>query len=275
MPEAAPEPPLASPELISETALETILEPTLVTPGPTPEAMPEAAPEPTLVSPELISETAPEAKSEQVWGVSEPVAESGLPFAPESVTETVHLTAEAVLEPPPAVPVEKLPLPTELILAETQVEQIPLQAPSPDLATPEADRTVAFRVPAAIAEPVLSDELTAAPPPPEPPPFVEGQHWKPMAATHVDSFSLAEAVAGQAYVAPTENEVGPAPGAEVVQPGEALPSPPSVVDPEWVYVIVSKVVMKMAPRVLSPELIEQLVRTLTQEISSEINAASS
>jgi hypothetical protein len=96
-----------------------------------------------------------------------------------------------------------------------------------------------------------------------------------MAATHLDSFSLAEAVEGQVYLAPPENEAGPTPAAEVVQPGEAPSSPPSVVDPEWVYFIVHKVVMKMAPPVFPPELVEQLVRTLTQEITSEINAASS
>jgi hypothetical protein len=180
-----------------------------------------------------------------------------------------------VPEAPPAVPVEKLPPPTEPILAEKQVEPIPPLPPSPERLTPEADRTVAFRVPAEIAEPVLIDELAPAPPAPEPPPLVEGQHQKPMAATHLDSFSLAEAAEGQVYVAPPETEAGPAPEAELVQPGGAPAGPPSVVDTEWVYVIVQKAVVKMSPPVLTPEVVDELIRRLAQEITEELNAESS
>jgi hypothetical protein len=198
-----------------------------------------------------------------------------LTFTPEFVTETVHLPAEAAAEAPPAVPVEEVPPPTEPILAEKELEPIPSLSPFPDLVTPEADRTVASRVPAEIAEPVLVDELGPAPPAPEPPPLVEGQRRKPMAATHLDSFSLAEAAEGQVYVSPPETGAEPAPEAEVTQTGGPAAGVPSVVDPEWVYMVVHKAVMKMAPPVLPPELVEELIRILTREITAELGAASS
>jgi hypothetical protein len=159
-------------------------------------------------------------------------------------------------------------------LAEQQVEPLPPLRPSPELVEPAADRTLAFGVAAGIAGPMLIDELAPAPPAPEPPPFVEGQRPKPMAATSLDSFSLAEAAEGQVYIAPPEEEAA-SPETGVVQPGEAPEPPPSVVDPEWVYVIVHKVVMKMAPPVLPPELVAELIRVLTEEITAELNAESS
>ena len=226
IPEAAPESVLVSPESIFETAVEPTPEPTLVAPEPTPEPIPEAAPESVLVSPESISGTAVEATSELASVVSEPpVAESGVPCAPVSVTETVHPPAEAAPEAPPAVPAEEPLLPTEPALAEQQVEPLPPLRPSPELVKPAADRTLAFGVAAEIAGPMLIDELAPAPPAPEPPPFVEGQQPKPMAATSLDSFSLAEAAEGQVYIAPPEAEAAPSPEAGVVQPGEA-PEPP-------------------------------------------------
>jgi hypothetical protein len=96
-----------------------------------------------------------------------------------------------------------------------------------------------------------------------------------MATTHLDSFSLAEAAEGQVYVAPSESEAGRAREAELAQPGGAAAGAPSVVDPEWVYMIVHKAVMKMAPPVLPPELVAELVRILTREITAELDAASS
>ena len=48
---------------------------------------------------------------------------------------------------------------------------------------------------------------------------------------------------------------------------------PSVIAPEWVYVVVHKVVAKMAPSVLPPEQVEEMVRKLTQEITSELGVA--
>jgi hypothetical protein len=96
-----------------------------------------------------------------------------------------------------------------------------------------------------------------------------------MAATSLDSFSLAEAAEGQVYIAPPEAEAAPSPEAGVVQPGEAPEHPPSVINPEWVNVVVHKVVMKMAPPVLPPDLVGELIRVLAEEITAELNSESS
>ena len=274
--EVATEPTPTAPESISGSGVEPTPEPTVVAPEPTPEPIPEAVPESVLASPESISGTGREATSELASVVSEPpVAESGVPCAPVPVTETVHPPAEAAPEAPPAVVAEEPLLPTEPALAEQQVEPLPPLRPSPEIVKPAADRTLAFGVAAETAGPMLIDELAPAPPAPEPPPCVEGQQPKPMAATSLDSFSLAEAAEGQVYIARPEAEAAPSPEAGVVQPGESPEPPPSVINPEWVYVIVHKVVMKMAPPVLPPELVGELIRILTEEITAELNSESS
>jgi CheY-like chemotaxis protein len=272
--ETAPESVLVSPESISETVVEATPEPTLMAPEPTPEPIPEAAPESVLVGPESISGTALEVTCEPASVVSEPPdAESGVPCAPVLVTESVHPPLEAAPEAPPAVPAEEPLLPTEPALAGQQVEPLPPLRPSPELVKPAADRTLVSGEAAEIAGPMLIDELS--PPAPEPPAFVEGQQPKPIAATSLDSFSLAEAAEGQVYIAPPEAEAAPSPEAGVVQPGEAPEAPPSVINPEWVYVIVRKVVMKMAPPVLPPDLVGEIIRVLAEEITAELNSEAS
>ena len=255
--------------------MEPTPEPAVITPEPTPEPLPEAAPESVLVSPESIFENAREATSEPALVVSElPIAELGVPCAPGPVTETIHPPAEAAPKVPPAVPAEEPPLPVEPAFAEQQVEPLPALRPSPELVEPAADRTLASGLAAQIAGPMLVDDLAPAPSAPEPPPFVEGQRPKPMAATSLDSFSLAEAAAGHIYVAPPEAEAAPSPEAGVVQPGEAPEHPPSVINPELVNMIVHKVVIKMAPPGLPPGLVGELIRVLTEEITAELNSES-
>jgi hypothetical protein len=251
---------LVGPELVSKPVVEAAPEPALVTAGAAAEA-----------APELASVTAPEAMPGEKSAGTAAVAESALPVTSELVTETTHLPVEAVPEAPSFVPVEELPPPTEPVLGERPVEPIPPLIPSPELLTPEAERTVAFREAAETVEPVLVDELAPPPPAPEPSPVVEGAHWKAMPATHLDSFSLAEAAEGEVYVAPPESGARPAPEAETTQPGVAPASAHSVLYPEWVRLVVHKVVMRMAPPVLPPEFVEKLVRTLTQEIISELS----
>jgi hypothetical protein len=96
-----------------------------------------------------------------------------------------------------------------------------------------------------------------------------------MAATSLDSFSLAEAAEGQVCIALPEAEAAPPPETGLVQPDEAPGLPPSVLNREWVYVIVHKVVMKMAPPMLPPDLVRELIRLLTEEITAELNSQSS
>ena len=254
------EPLLAPTEPFPGLALEGTPEPTPVAPEPTPEPIPEAAPESVLVSSESIFETI-------VAPTPEPTV-----IAPEPTPGSIP---EAAPEAPPAVPAEGPLRPAEPALAEQQVEPLPALRPAPELVEPAADRTLAFGVAAEITAPMPIDELAPAPPAPEPPPFVEGQQPKLMAATSLDSFFLAEAAAGEVYIAPPEAEAAPSPEAGVVQPGEAPEHPPSVINPEWVNVVVHKVVMKMAPPVLPPDLVGELIRVLTEEITAELNSESS
>ena len=100
--------------------------------------------------------------------------------------------------------------------------------------------------------------------------MVEAQPPEPITATHLDKISPAEAAEGQAYAAPTEIAPGPPPEAEVAQPAAAAPSSVSVIDPAWVHNVVQRVVTKMAPSVLSPELVQDLVRILTAEITADL-----
>jgi hypothetical protein len=235
--------------------MEPTLEPVLVTPGPTPEPIPEAAPEPVLVSPESISETAVEPTPEPTVIAAEPTPEPIPEAAPEPVLVSPESISETAVEPTS----ELATVVSEPPVAESGVPCAPVSVTEtvhpPAEAAPEA--------PSALP----AEELLL--------PIVEGQQPKPMAATSLDSFSLAEAAEGQVYIAPPEAEAAPSLEAGVVQPGEAPAGPPSGVDREWVYVVVRKVVMKMAPPVLPPELVEELIRALTEEITAELNSESS
>ena len=277
-----PEMPATPPEPLSDISLKPSLQP------PVP-VWAQSLPEPLLAAP-------PE---DLLGGSSEPLLVPTEPFPGWALGGTPEPTPESrwevATEPIPTVPesipgtgVEAAPEPTQ-VAPEPTPEPIPEAAPESVLVSPEsisatpleatsepaADRTLAFGVAAEIAGPMPIDELAPAPPAPEPPPFVEGQRPKPMAATSLDSFSLAEAAAGEVYIAPPEAEAAPTPEAGVVQPGEAPRHPPSVINPEWVMVIVHKVVMKMAPPVLSPELVGELIRVLTEEITAELNSEAS
>jgi hypothetical protein len=122
---------------------------------------------------------------------------------------------------------------------------------------------------------MLIDELAAAPPAPQPPPLVEEQQPERIAATSLDSFTLAQAAEGQVYIAPPEAAEVPATEAGVVRADQGpVPAPP-MVNREWVYVVVYKVVTKMAPPVLPPDLVAELIRVLTEEITAELNSESS
>ena len=249
--EGATEPTPTAPESTSEIAVEPAPEPALVAAEPTPEPIPEVAPELVPVGSESISETVVQPAPAQANDAAEPTpkpipetAPEPVPINPESISETVvEPTSElpsAVSEPPVAasgVPCAPAPV-TETVHPPAEV-------------APEAPRAVP------------AEDLVL--------PIVEGQQPKPMAATCMDSFALAEAAEGQVYVAPPEAEAAPSPEAGAVQPGMASEPPPPVINPEWVHVIVRKVVMKMAPPVLRPELVGELIRALTEEITAELN----
>ena len=275
--EEAPESAVLSRELIFEPAPAAVLESALLTPETTSGRIPEAAPEPARVSDQLNSEPAPEAMPEPTLPTPEstpaPLAEA----APESPPVSPQLISGPV---PEAMPEATLPTPesTPASLAEV--------APEPTAVSPRLISETAAEVssecvsvvtePAAESGlPLLIDELVSAHPAPELHPSGEEKHPKPKVATSLNGFSLAEAAEGRVYVAPPESEAGTPPEAEVIQPGGAPPaSAPSVVGREWVYVVVRKVVLKMAPPALPAELVEELARVLTQEITSELDSPS-
>ena len=272
--EALPEEVLASHEAIPEVG-EAPPEPAPVVPEAPPEPVAAAPPEGVSVSPEPVleivedfswvapepepvAEAAPEGAPvgfEAMPEAAEAPAAEPVPVFPEAPPEPV---AEVAPEAPSAVPAEE-PVPAASALTAQQAEPM---LPSPGV----------FGRAAEGAGPMLIDELAAAPPASGPPTSVEGQQARRVAATSLDSFSLTQAAEGQVYIAPPEAEATPSPEAGVVRPDQGPEPSPSLVDPEWVYVIVYKVVMRMAPPLLSPDLVEELIRTLTREITAELNS---
>ncbi len=290
--EGATGPTLTAPESISETVVQPTPEPAPVAVEPTPEPIPEIATELVPVNPESISKTAVEPTPEPAPVAAEPTPEpipetatEMVPVNPESISEIlvqpmpepVPVAAEPTPEPIPEVAPELVPVGSESI-TETVVEptsELPSAASEP----PDAASGVPC-APVSVTETVHPPAEAAPEAPPAVPaedlvlPIVEGQQPKPMAATCMDSSALAAAAESQVYVALPEAEAAPWPEAGAVQPGMAPEPPPPVINPEWVHVIVRKVVMKMAPPVLRPELVGELIRALTEEITAELNSES-
>ncbi len=292
IPEIATELVPVNPESISKTAVEPTPEPAPVAAEPTPEPIPEIATELVPVNPESISEIVVQPMPEPVPVAAEPTPEpipetapELVPVNPESISEIlvqpmpepVPVAAEPTPEPIPEVAPELVPVGSESI-TETVVEptsELPSAASEP----PDAASGVPC-APVSVTETVHPPAEAAPEAPPAVPaedlvlPIVEGQQPKPMAATCMDSSALAAAAESQVYVALPEAEAAPWPEAGAVQPGMAPEPPPPVINPEWVHVIVRKVVMKMAPPVLRPELVGELIRALTEEITAELNSES-
>jgi hypothetical protein len=252
--EGAMEPTLTVPASISETVVEPAPEPAPVATEPTPEPILEIAPELVPAGSESITETVVEPAPEPALVAAEPTPEPIPETAPELVPVGSESITETVVEPTSELP--------------SAVSEPPVAAsgvPCAPVPVTEAVHPPAEAAPE--APPVVPAEDLVLP-------IVEGQQPKPMAATSMDSFALAEAGEGQVYVAPPEAEAAPSPEAGAVQPGMAPEPPPPVINPEWVHVIVRKVVMKMAPPVLRPELVGELIRALTEEITAELNSES-
>jgi hypothetical protein len=166
------------------------------------------------------------------------------------------------------------------------IEEVPAVAPPPP---PSAEATLVFRAPAEIAEPILSEELPAeapvtepapeaAPPLPEPVPEAAAAEVPPIAATTLESFSLTEAGAGQIRFAAPEAEAPAEAVGEIPAPvPEAAPAPPPVaaIDANLIYAIVHRVVLKMAPSALPPQVIEDMARQLAEEIIAELGSDAS
>lgn len=216
--------------------------------------------------------------------VPEPPAESGFGFAPPAE----EAPSPEVSAPPEAeAPAEEAP-PSEPILEE-EAAAVPPPEPAP------AERTMMFRTPVQIAEPILSDEL--APPPaaePEtaPEPEIPPAEVTLAGAASLESYSLDEAGSGQVRFAEAEGEAeAPPPEAaeappteapsEQIPPAEAAAPAPEeavvpteaavqVVDTDLVYWIVHSVIVRMAPPALPTPMVEEMIRSITDEIIGEL-----
>ena len=249
-------------------------EPKEAPPPPPPE--PEPAPlEPMDETPEFGTLVA----SPELEGLEEGVA-FGAPMYEETPTpateEVQEYAAEETAEAPAESPAggDEEAYYTEPVLIE---ETEPVAA-EPEEATSE--RTMIFRAPVEISEPVLSDEVAggevseeAAAPPAEPEPEVA-----PVDATSLDSFSLTEATSGQVRFAPGEEaepvaeEEAAAPPPEPAAPPpapEAVAPPAPSLNADQVFSIVHKVVVKMSPPAFPAQAIEDMARNFTDEILSE------
>ena len=259
--------------------------------------------------------------------VPEPPVDSGFGFAPAAeevpspeVTAPPEAEAPSEVEesPPPefaALPELEAPseevAPAEPVLEEEEESATAIPPPEPE----PAERTMMFRAPVQIAEPMLSDELAPPPPAvtepePEAAPFPETE--TPPAevtlagAASLESYSLADAEAGQVRFAEAEGEAAAPPEAGETLPAEeahggeaeaAVPTPPpaetaapptgaeppaheeavvpaeaavQVVDTDLVYWIVHSVVVRMAPPALPTPMVEEMIRNLTDEIIGEL-----
>ncbi len=169
-------------------------------------------------------------------------------------------------EDQPQVPVAEHAAPPEPVL----IEETASVAPEPET-PPAAERTMLFRTPVEIAEPVLTDDLAPASPIEEPEHLAPESETAARSATSLESFSLTDAAAGQVRFASSAAGVGSEGTPGVVPSESAVPvARIAALDPNMVYAIVIKVVSKLLPRGLSPQAMEETARKLTEEITPEL-----
>jgi CheY-like chemotaxis protein len=168
------------------------------------------------------------------------------------------------------------------------VEEPAAEAPQDEEEEPAA-RTMMFRMPVQLAEPILADDSSAAPPPaeePPPAPVAPPPVESPaeIEASTLDSYSLADAASGQVSLAPPPDELptppaveepGPATSETVPEPApapetEAATSAAAVLDTDLVHWIVHNVVVRMAPPALSTAQVEELIRQITDEMINDL-----
>jgi hypothetical protein len=228
------------------------------TPESVSETVLEASPESVSVAFELNSGTTPEATPEPSPGNILEAALEPNPVAPESVLATASEAAPEQEALPSEQAVETEP--------EEQAEPLPPPSPFPGGVEPAAERTLVPSLTPEIAEPVLIDELASAPVTHHSHPAVEEQHTHPVGAIHLDDFPLTGSAEGEAYMASTREATTPT--------AESAQAAYSAIDPRWVHLIIQKAVIKMSPLALTPEIIEELIYRLTEEIIAELNEES-
>ncbi len=262
---------------------------------PTAEPAPVYSPESPAAA-ETVPSAAPQAEAEFYH---QPAPEPQIVYAEESPLAFEAPPAPSPFAPPPPLSPPRAPSFLEGLEASTPepvfIEEEPGPAPEPPSSSYEA-RTMIFRAPLEIAEPVWKDETVSAPPAAEPAGatavepqlepeahaatpevpveqlFVPPHSVPSVTATSLDSFSLDDAAAGQIHFASQMPEVvysapaQEAPTAEVAPP-EAAPevteTAAAETTPEAVYVETAApettpevVYMESAPLEAAPEMVD-------------------
>lgn len=197
---------------------------------------------------------------------SEPVVEVEVAPTPEPAagTETVPTEVPPGAEAPA---LEAMPSATEPVFVE-EPTALPIEPPPIEA----ADQTMMFRAPAQIAEPMFRDETIAVVSEPELPPAPVEPEAPAVAAISPEGSPVAEATADQLPLTPAEGEVAPA--AEQVSVPESGTAVAASIDWELLYAIVHKVVVRMSPPALPPQVVEDLARILAEEVVADLSAES-
>jgi len=247
---------------------------------------PEIAPPAVTVEETLSARLG--AAEEAVLPEAPPVPEAPTveePPSPEPVPSREVAEAEAA----PPVVAEAVP-PAGPMLVEEPVE------PWPPPEEERVERTMLFRMPVEIAEPILAEDLAPAAAVEEAPTIAPPGPAEPPLEAAAEGPRLAEAGAGEVGVAPPEiampAEVPPFPELETPPPEPALETPAAVaeaalapvaepapevvsgpvaaVDADLVYWIVHNVVVRMAPPALATSTVEDLIRQISDEMINEL-----
>ena len=191
---------------------------------------------------------------------------------PEAKTEEAAEKPAAALEesaPPPPPPVEP-PAEEPMLVEEAATEEPEAERP--------AERTMMFRMPVQLAQPILADDLAPAPAAEEstPPTGTEEEPAPPVSATTLESYSLTDATSGHVRFAEPETVISTTdklrPAEEPAQEmaAEAAAAPVQGLDIELINWIVQSVVIRMAPPALRTETLDEIVKQLSDEIMTAL-----
>jgi len=189
---------------------------------------------------------------------------------PEAKTEEPAEKPAARIEefaPPPPPPAET---PAE---EPVLVEEAATDEPEPER---PAERTMMFRMPMQLAQPILADDLAPAPAPAEttPPPATEEEPAPPVSATTLESYSLTDATSGHVRFAEPETVISTTdklrPAEEPAQEMPTEAAPVQALDVELINWIVQSVVIRMAPPALRTETLDEIVKQLSDEIMTAL-----
>jgi hypothetical protein len=255
------------------------------------EAAPPPLPPPAVSRPEpsyvtepvdLAPEETPAVSAPELGALSESPAfaehfgaEAAPEFAPpaSSIEEalsrsTIEESAAEALAPEPASPPETPPAgAAEPMLVEETAEAA---------AEPEPGaRTMIFRMPVQIAEPILADDLAPEPPlaeaPPAPPEMAEAPPSPPPEVPMPpETLEVAAPTVEEAPPPSASEEVALAAPPEPAPAAEAATSAAAVLDTDLVYWIVHNVVVRMAPPALPTSTVEELIRQIADEMINEL-----